>query len=354
MQGGPNFNGSSFGVTGTPLAAPSNFQTQNAGAWNPGTTPIGDPYALVNAPDPVALGLPTDPAPTFVPYLTDGCPDQSTNSPGNWGCIEYHPGVYTTGISVQNVTAIFLPGVYIIKGKTTAPCPKASACFNTCNGQSNYALNVDTQGVIRPADDPTLHYKSGAMFYLTGSSGAGTYGSVFFGSNAGKAGSRTIDSFNVSNFTCPNGTPPPSQLGLPATVDGNILLGQCTAGGTWVGATTVNGTTDAAGSVRGLIFFQDRANADGTGQAHMQGGGGLVISGNLYFHNCTSTGAGTNCDLPPTGYNAELEMIGTSGNGTLVLGNITADSLVVNGNGNVSMSLNPNSVYNILKASLIQ
>ncbi len=86
----------------------------------------------------------------------------------------------------------------------------------------------------------------------------------------------------------------------------------------------------------------------------MEGGGGLVISGNLYFHNCKSNGTGTNCSLPPTGYNAELEMIGTSGNGTLVLGNITADSLVVNGNGNVSMSLNPNSVYNILKASLIQ
>jgi len=86
----------------------------------------------------------------------------------------------------------------------------------------------------------------------------------------------------------------------------------------------------------------------------MQGGGGLVISGNLYFHNCNSGGSGTNCSDPTTGYNAFLQLQGTPGSGTYVLGNITTDSFVLSGNGAVSMALNPNAVFNVLKASLIR
>ena len=86
----------------------------------------------------------------------------------------------------------------------------------------------------------------------------------------------------------------------------------------------------------------------------MQGGGGLVLTGSLYFHNCNSAGSGTNCSNPATGYNAFLQLQGTPGSGTYVLGNITADSFVLSGNGAVAMSLNPNATYNILKASLIQ
>jgi hypothetical protein len=103
-----------------------------------------------------------------------------------------------------------------------------------------------------------------------------------------------------------------------------------------------------------LIFFQDRANSDTNGQAGMQGGGGLVITGNLYFHNCNSAGTGTGCSNPSTGYNGLLQLQGTPGAGTYVLGNITADSFVLSGNGGVSMALNPNAVFNVLKASLIQ
>jgi len=154
-------------------------------------------------------------------------------------------------------------------------------------------------------------------------------------------------------MTCPGASAPPTQLNLPTSVNGDVLLGQCTGGGTWVGA-NVNGQTDTTGTIRGLIFFQDRANADTNGQAHLQGGGGLVISGNLYFHNCNSSGTGTGCLNPTTGYNAFLELQGTPGTGTYVLGNITADSFVLSGNGGVNMALNPNAVYNLLKASLIQ
>jgi hypothetical protein len=86
----------------------------------------------------------------------------------------------------------------------------------------------------------------------------------------------------------------------------------------------------------------------------MQGGGGLVMSGNEYFHNCNATGTGTGCSAPTVGYNAFFQLQGNPSGGTYVLGNITTDELILTGNSTVAMSLNPNAVYNILKASLLQ
>ena len=190
----------------------------------------------------------------------------------------------------------------------------------------------------------------GVVIYLSGNGGAGHYGSVFFGSNAGNTGGRTVDVFVTSRATCSGGTAPPSQLNLPTTIAGDVLLGQCTTKGTYIGP----GSTDTSGKIRGLIFFQDRANADAKGQASMQGGGGLVLSGNMYFHNCNAAGTGTGCALPTAGYNAFLQLQGSSGNTSYVLGNITSDEVVLGGGGTIAMSLNPNAVYNILKASLLE
>jgi hypothetical protein len=90
----------------------------------------------------------------------------------------------------------------------------------------------------------------------------------------------------------------------------------------------------------------------------MQGGGGLVFAGNMYFHNCKADGSGQFCDPPQVGYQAfyQLQGLGNpgSGQGTYFLGNITADELVMNGGGTLAMQLNPNAVYNILKATLLQ
>ncbi len=80
----------------------------------------------------------------------------------------------------------------------------------------------------------------------------------------------------------------------------------------------------------------------------------MVLSGNMYFHNCNSAGTGTNCDDPSAGYNAFLQLQGNSGGTTYVLGNITSDEVILGGNGVIAMSLNPNAIYNILKATLLQ
>jgi len=332
---------------GQPKTAPSGFNPGTTGDWASGA-PISDPYMLVSAPTLPTLS-PTNTTPIPVVYdpgnTVTGCPDHS-------GCFLYEPGLYTNAIIVTNKTAIFAPGIYYIKGtnndNSSSP---GNGCVAGPTGQGRYGLDVGANGVVRPAINTAVGSdgSNGTMFYLSGSGGTGTYGSVFFGSSSGGS-PHIIDAYTTANATCPGGTAPPTQLNLPTTVPGNVLLGQCTNKGTYIGA----GSTDTSGVIRGLIFFQDRANADAKGQASMQGGGGIVLSGNMYFHNCNASGTGTGCSDPPTGYNAFFDLQGTPSGGTYVLGNITADELVLAGNSTIAMSLNPNAVYNILKASLLE
>jgi hypothetical protein len=345
-KGGPNFTGSEFAVSGAPSTPSVTFNPGSTGDWARGA-PISDPYAQVSAPTLASLTpSPTDGAPLQVSYPTDGCPDRTAQ------CDKYLPGIYTHSIVVDHVTAIFVPGVYYIKpthpdtGNSGTP---ATGCLasNNVPGQTRYGLIVGTNGVVRPST-ATGDGSNGVMLYLSGT-GAGNFSSVFVGSNSGSS-PRTIDPYLTANATCPGGTPWPTQLNLPSSVTGNVLVGQCTSKGTYIGP----GSTDTSGIIRGLLFFQDRANADLDGQASMQGGGGLVLSGNLYFHNCRPDGGGIDCSLPNAGYQAFLQLQGTPSGGTYVLGNITADELVLGGNGTIAMSLNPNAIYNILKASLLQ
>ncbi|PYX54501.1 MAG: hypothetical protein DMG76_21310 [Acidobacteria bacterium] len=347
-KGGPSFSGSEFAVVGQPKTPPAGFSPGTSGDWATGG-PISDPYSLVSAPTLPAASV-TDGAPINVVYdatnTVTGCPDHG-------GCKLYKPGLYTNPIIVKGVTAIFVPGIYYMKGTANDNSGSpGTGCVAGPSGKSRYVLDVDSLGVVRPALNTVSGSdgSNGVMFYMSGSGGANTYGSVFFGSSAGKSGGRTVDVFTTSNATCPGGTAPPTQLNLPATVPGNVLLGQCTTKGSYIGA----GSTDTSGAIRGLVFFQDRANADAKGQASMQGGGGLILSGNMYFHNCNSAGTGTGCSAPLTGYNAFFQLQGTPSGGTYVLGNITSDELVLAGNSTVAMALNPNAIYNILKASLLQ
>jgi Putative Flp pilus-assembly TadE/G-like len=353
-QGGPSFNGSSFGNSGFPTNTPdSGFATQNGGSWQ-ASTPISDPFRLVNAPPP--------PGPPGIPPGTTGCttPAQvvaglchaahSINGcPDTAGCVEYSPGLYDAQVIIKNQTAIFDPGIYYMKPtvytkKFNAGSP-SSCTVGSVPGVIYYDLVFDTGSVVRPST-AAGDGSGGTMFYLSGPGGATGYGSVFISSNSGSA---AVDPYTSSNlWACPGGTAPPSQLGLGSTLTGNILMGQCTKGGTYIGA-----TGETTGDIHGLLFFGDRANNMVDRQPSMQGGGGLVLVGNLYFHNCNSAGTGTNCDPPATGYNAFLQLQGNPSSGTYVLGNITADELVLSGNGAISMALNPNAVYYILKATLL-
>jgi putative Flp pilus-assembly TadE/G-like protein len=351
-QGGPDFNGSAFGVFGQPTTAPKNF---TGASWSQ-ASPINDPFARVPAPDLNSLPVPPQNG-THVNFHEHGCPD-------NKGCTWYEAGVYSVPIAVKGVTAIFVPGVYYIKPLSYASatggnlCGSAgSGCTAGGGGSCRADFLVDANGVVRPSNDAGDGSK-GVVFYLSGAGGSTGYGSVVFTSSAGSGGSaqascpatgtRCIESFPATSLSC-DGSAPSSKLSMPSLVNGNVLMGQCTAGGTYVGAGNSDTVDTSSNGVRGILFFQDRANSDQNGQGNMQGGGGLAISGTIYAHNCTHTPCS-----PPADYNAFFDLQGTPGSGTFLLGEIVADQLIEAGNGSISMQLNPKSILNILKAELLQ
>ncbi|HEV2494257.1 MAG TPA: pilus assembly protein TadG-related protein [Terriglobia bacterium] len=348
-QAGPALTGGTFGVFGAPQTAPANFLPGTTGTWLSPSAPIQDPYKLL--PPPGTQPNPTVPPqqyktfcqdlknPCSVFYGVDGCPDPN-------GCVEYGPGQYSSAIIVKGVTAIFDPGIYYITGTDNANCGKAgTGCTaGPKNGQCRYGFEVDSGGVVRPATPASPSSPiGGTMFYLSGSGGAGNYGSVFFGSNAGAVNNgkgQPIDTYNSSRVTCAGGPAPNPPL--PSSLVGDVLLGPCT--GTYGGPGGIN---------RGMLFFQDRSNADTNGQPSMQGGGGLLLGGNLYFHNCPESLTAP-CAPPPTDFNAFLQFQGNPGSATYVYGNITTDELITAGNGTVTMELNPTATYSILKVALLQ
>lgn len=348
-KGGPNFTGGQIGIFGAPSTSSPNFLAGTTGGWIQPAAPVQDPFKLLappstqkvlnTAPDSFPSKCTTNANPCKVNYGTDGCPDTS-------GCLEYGAGLYTSAISVKGVTAIFDPGVYYIQPAANAmdkdSCGSGgSGCLaSKPTGSCHYDFAVDSGGVVRPST-ATGDGSGGTMFYLSGTGGStGTYGSVFFGSNAGKSANNSVDAFQSSGVTCPGGPAPDPPL--PATLAGDVLLGPCSGS-----------FTDSSGKNRGMVFFQDRANQDLNGQPSMQGGGGLLIGGNLYFHNCPESLTAP-CAAPPTDYNAFLNLQGSPGSSTYIYGNITTDELAEGGNSTVYMELNPNARYNIVKVALLQ
>lgn len=365
-DGGPDYTGSNFGVFGSPATPPVNFLPGTTGSWTLGA-PIGDPFALVLPPSrplipSVTNGLlPNSTAPIPVPYGTDGCPDQT---PGPNACDLYLPGRYDKPIVVQNKTAIFVPGVYYIEptaytnangGSSGGYCGNpGSGCTPGPTGQCRANFVVGNNGVVRPARNLTTQAavdasdgSGGVMFYLSGPGGATGYGGVVFTSNAGNPGGRIIDPFPTTGMSC-DGSAPAADLGILSSVNGNVLLGQCTRRGTYVGAPSTDSISFSG--VRGLLFFQDRNNGGPNGQSNLQGGGGLALAGTLYAHHCPGS---PTCN-PSSDYLAFLQLQGTPGTGTYIIGEIVADQLVEAGNGSIGMQLNPNAVFFILKATMLR
>jgi hypothetical protein len=353
-HGGPGFTGSIFGVFGAPTTVPPNFMPGSTGRWQSPSSPISDPFALTPAPTRPGSVV-TNPTGVAVPWVganpgaSHGCPDHS-------GCRFYTRGLYDRSILVKGETAIFEPGVYYIE-PTDYPNPARSNCGSPGNGcipnvsgQCAYDFLVESNGVVRMSTDAG-DGSGGVMFYLSGpGSGARPYGSVGIQGNGGNSGGRTVDSYATTGMNCDGSSPDPL-LGVPATVDGNVLVGQCTSGGSYRPYQT-------AGNIRGILFFNDRRNGYDHGQASMQGSGAMLLSGTEYFHHCNSTSgvatAGTACQAPPNGYQGFYQLQGNPGGGTYLLGNITTDQFVLSGNGDVAMQLNPNAVYQILKVTMVK
>jgi hypothetical protein len=324
-KGGLNFTGSDLGTFGGPASPTGTFLPGTTGSWRDPSSPISDPFAQISAPDvppaPVTpTDLATDPNCTSTNIQNGNCTVAYQNAvhgcPDPAGCVLYVEGYYPSGITVKNQTAIFDPGLYYLDG----------------------GLGLQANSMVRPGTG-TGDGSQGTIFYLTGSTQkcSGQTGLVCVGSNSGRGG---LDAFTTSTVKCAGGPAPDPKLNLPATLSGNVLLAPCT--GTY---------GDPLGQYRGILFFADRSSASGGGWG---GGGGFLLAGSMYFHQCNATGTGTGCGAPPTYYQSNFDLQGSSGSASYVLGEIIADTMSGGGTPDVNMALNPNAAYSILKASLLQ
>src|SRR5207244_8022018 len=88
-----------------------------------------------------------------------------------------------------------------------------------------------------------------------------------------------------------------------------------------------------------------------------------AILGSMYFHYCNSddnkptntppiTGLGSKCN--PSAFTDSLSFQGNAGATSYVVGNIVVDQLDASGTPAIYMDLNPNALYYVLKATLLQ
>ena len=331
---GPSGTGGNVAVVGGPSTnqlCGANYIMNNTthALWKSPATVAPDPFAGVSAPTQptgkvaeavtpvatVAQGYtPTSDATygyiygTWVASGTDSCPNTaaqqhyltySSTYPYNSGniygnCLEFNPGYYPNGINTTslagyaNDVVIFMPGVYYLNG----------------------SLTVGSSTTLRNAWIGTQPSTQGVMFYFL--SGGPTFAG---GSGAASSSITSVPSYymNCSSLSTPAGT--------PASLTGNVLISQCAAGGTYVGAPSSD-TYSTTGS-RGLLFFSGHSN---TYSNTLIGAGATInFSGALYFHNSS--------------YADLVQLSGAGGSTTYAIGMIVVDQLTLSGSGTISMRL---------------
>lgn len=348
-KAGPNQTGADLGLWGAPATAPGGFLPGTTGHWTAPAAPIGDPFAQVCAPGQTGCPAINGNAPPAIPPAPPVPADLAANAtcntsakiqaggcrvavtvhgcPDSGGCTYYNYGIYPTGIRVNNETAIFDPGVYYISG----------------------LFDLRSNSIVRPGNGAG-DGSGGTTFYFQGS--GITSNTVQVNSNSGTK-TLNIAPFNTATgsgslangIKCTATSTVPSNI--PATINGNILLGPCTG---YYGDPL--GAADPLGIQRGFLFFQDRSSRNV--QPQWGGGGQFLLAGTMYFHSCNATGTGVGCGTPPTYYNDIFQLQGNSGSGTYVFGQIVADNLTLGGTSGITMDLNPTAMFSILKASLLQ
>lgn len=277
---------------------------------------------------------------SFVFQAQNAGTSQSGSGPNPWNQTQ---GLTTTDgtITWLNIgaladkpkTAIFDPGLYYVGAEGLQLGAGSTARQSTATGDGN----------------------NGTTFYFSSGPGNGqNIGTINVGSSTGTqtgcippstssciasykpdGSSQTFGSITVASpaMQCSGGDPPPYTLpdgsvGVPASVDGNILMGPCTG--------TYEGTSD--GHNRGFLFFQNRAT---TVAASWSGGGQFILSGFMYFHNSSD-------------FSSSLSMAGNPAGNALTLGDIVTDQVNISGTSAIRMILNPNVTAPVLRPSLIE
>jgi len=320
--GGPSANPTCYGSAYENLA----LNPGTTGAWRSNAMPVADPFGGVAAPSiPATSPTGTNTNAEIVAYGKDGCPDHSpTNYVGattpHSGCILLEPGYYPSGVSLAaNDVVIFKPGLYYFNGSLNIggsdEVRPATPCVPSCSPYST-AASQQTDGVI-------FYFASGQLS-VSGGSGA--------------LSSSRVDAINATALTC-DGSSPPAALGVPATLNGNALVAQCAAGGTYWDA--AGDTSDSRGNPgsRGILVFQGHNNP--AISATFSGSGTLAYAGSMYYHSTT-------------GSMSSFSINGGAGTTSYVMGNIVADKINLSGSGKINMQLNATPSVGMLKAGLFQ
>lgn len=335
---GPSGTGGNVAVVGGPTSnqyCGANYIMNNttSAKWKSPVVVVADPYAGVPAPTQpagkvaeattpiatVAQGYtPSSDATygyiygTWVASGTDSCPNTasqqhyltySSTYPYNGGniygsCLEFTPGYYPNGINTtslagySNDVVIFMPGVYYLNGN----------------------LTVGSSTTLRNAWIGTQPSTQGVMFYFL--SGGPTFAG---GSGAASGVINTVPSYYLN---C-SGTSTPT--GMPASFTGNVLIAQCGAGGTYVGAPSSD-TYSTSGS-RGLLFFSGHSNT--YNNTLIGAGATLNFGGTFYFHNSS--------------YADVVQLSGAGASTTYAVGSIVVDQLNLSGSGTIAMNLTSSS-----------
>lgn len=309
-NGGPgaayNGNGSNVGVFSAEAdPGTTNFVRGTTGLWVPNSPRAANPFAAVSGPVPSKMATSaTSGGPLTVAYNVDGCPDSS-------GCVEFKPGVYAGGITTSYwQTMIFVAGVYYMNG------------------------SIEVNSEIRLARPSGWLQTDGVMFYFLNGSLHVTNGS----------GNISRDSSIAStSLTCDGSDPDPTHTVIPASLSGNILVGPCTANGTYWDAngdtSDTAGTTTAPGT-RGLIVFHDPTNTFTPSSGNLDGGAALTFAGSLYYHS--------------TGYTTLFSINNAGTSGGLALGQVIADRVQVAGSGALKMLLLSSSSGGSTKVGVFQ
>jgi Putative Flp pilus-assembly TadE/G-like len=381
---GPPGTGSDIGIFGAVAepAVPKNFNPGTTGHWEQGA-PVSDPFAQVCAPSqstdclatingfsaPTKPGAPAVPAdqttkgctsiPCAVAYQDHGCPNTAATR-SNGKCLLYTAGLYdsTTGFSTgiqigpgggtSGIIGLFDPGLYYIGGGAAG------------------GLSLNSLSTVRPGTG-VGDGSGGVVFYFAGvatvgvasNSGSVTFdpfnslkGPVDSSGTAYPDNSTTLNKTYGNGVKCASGSVVPTNLqggGAGVNIQGNILLGACSG---YYGDPLGTSEPAASGEQHQFLFFQDRS---GTSVNPQWGGGGqFLLAGTMYFRSCNSSGTGVNCGAVGTYWNDIFTLQGNSGSGTYVLGEIVTDNLSLGGTSGITMDLNPNVAYPILKATLIQ
>ncbi len=297
--------------------------------WKSPVAAVPDPYASVPAPTQPAAKVAEAVTPvattaqgyspnkdatygyiygTWVASGTDSCPNTAAQQhyltysgsyPYNGGniygnCLEFTPGYYPNGIDTTslagyaNDVVLFMPGVYYLNGN----------------------LNVGSATTLRNAWVGTQPATPGLMFYFLS-------GGPLFAGGSGAASS-SITSVPSYYMNCSSMVTP---VGTPASLTGNVLISQCGAGGTYIGAPSTD--TYSTTGKRGLLFFSGHSNT--YNNTLIGAGATLNFSGAFYFHNSS--------------YSDLVQLNGAGGSTTYAIGTIVVDQLTLSGSGTINMNL---------------